>query len=409
MSSRARALHGRAPTGEPTGRLPSPTPDDEVAHHYKLALELRDGNFPLAALNLGSYQYASLNQLESARETFEMCANKMRPDKTKTRRQHVRVQIECLISGAKLWLAARSSGAAASDSGASGKQTNSDAAAENCPKLLELMQEAKSRIRAEAHGVVGDENWTTAAAAAATISDELHQLGDSARQMALVHWITSKCVAGRAEELTAAVEWADRSQVSLEAQIYLDYASVGIPAGAGPERAVEFLANVIGGARQKKLVRPFELAKLHHALAKELLAAAAKSDDDKKKKEQLELASRQMDEAIRLKPDEVGFLSFGAQLAFDLGQAKKSERLYLGALQLLSLQSRQFNNNNGMAQREHGQSKRAKRLAQAHTNYGAILQVNGRPEEAEQHYRQALDCDPHNSNARANLARLVSG
>lgn len=406
---------------------------DEVAYHYKLALELRH-NFALAALNLAAYQYERLNQLDSALGTLELCA-RMRSDETKSREQHVRVRIECLISGAKLWLTDAAADwrlrAGAGDDGAdcaSGEQQTTNRAPglltsqlpANCPKVLELMHEAKSLAAS-----IGVDIRSESERAGGPILAELEELGDPARQMALVHWLSAECsasasasIGGRREQLAAAVEWANRSQVSLESRIYLDYAAT-IRAG---DARVAFLSRAIASQQQQRKNRrsSLELAKLHHELAKALAEREKPLDDadgNGESRKRLALAAEQMDEAIRLNPDEPSFLSFGGQLAFDLGQLAKSERLYREALEHL-LRRRKHNGLSTATlgaranKQQHQQATpdderwQRKRRAQAHTNYGAILQVNGRLEEARGEYRRALDCDPANSIAAKNLARL---
>lgn len=395
---------------------------DPVEYHYKVALKLRP-NFALAALNLGAWQYDALNQLAEARQSFiERCAMGTRAEVSKAFHQHVRAQIECLISGSKLYLdepGPRAGGQTTTTTTTAGggappaSHANSNGSREldeKCSLILNWMRLARAKAKQIGWSDDGDQLGRVPRAGggpAAPSGSVPGQMGDLNKQLALIHWIQSKCDQNsRGILLERAAKYAHMSQNGVEADVYLDYANwmrankVTTATGAGP---AQFLETTIGIERQKKgRLAPSarQLVRLLDGLARQLVAPGD--------------ALHWVEEAIELEPDNVNLISAAGRLAYESGQLGRSESLYGRALGLLL----------ASAAPTHGQCDRptclgadggpttmckdGKRIASAHTNYGAILQLNGRLVEARYHYRRALDCDPNNSVAATNLGRLLA-
>lgn len=387
-----------------------------VEYHYKLALKLRK-NFPLAALNLGAYQYGQLNQLSEAFSAFKLCAFGMRANETKAFHQHVQIQIECLISGAKLAIAEFGSNwsahmdekpnssrqtngvtkqtttaATAIDSQASGSRTQSKTTNGGCSIALEWMDRALEMVRELELGVdLGYRQHNRRSAGVGWL--------DLNKQMATIHWIRGQCdvQSSALDELAKAVEFGARSQVSIAAKIYTNYAdSLRAAGSAGTSTGrlvVAMLARAADAERAKAATDRHELARIHQRLGRELSKLGEAAE-----------ALKQAEEAIALWPNEPDFLSSGAQFAFDLGQLDRSEQLYSLALAAARSSSHHYHRENNA--KPAGTDVRDRKLGSAHTNYGAILQVQGRIPEARAQYRLALDCDPGNSAAATNLRKL---
>lgn len=463
--------------------------DESVEYHYKLALQLRK-NFPLAALNLGSYQYATLNQLAEALSTFELCANQMEAGKTRAFHRHVRVQIECLISAAKLLLshpeppstysstatasswwspgnlshaklaAAVAAGAAVAPTESAGLQTNGatkqttavdgsspevglDADFRSkqgkyethvgCRKVLDWMQEARRRLnQIGLPDAVSDDGGQTRFVEHQQHEQQLGQLGDLSKQMATIHWIEAQCFdwlasdqepaangecfkrqdcgsARLGKQLKRAVELAWRSQVSIEAKIYISYADfihkLGKQDGAAKqvlEQSIEIeqgkLRQAARQQQQQQQRHMFELGQLRYKLAK--ISKASKE------------TLNQLEEACRHVPNEFHWLTLAGEIAYELGLMEKSESFYLRAVQvaIASAMEEQEEMRSPAAARKadggRGVDFAHRKLATAHANYGAILQVNGRLGEAREQYRRSLDCNPLNKVSATNLAKL---
>lgn len=477
MHGRARERNGWEPqeaeaANSAGDRMTTTTPTrdgygDLVEYHYKLALKLRK-NFPLAALNLGAYQYEMLNQLAEAEGSFKLCAFEMSPRETRTFRRHVQIQIECLISGAKLHLDSRyqhqnmgsgsktsihdydAASAAAADEPSKQQQTNYDGPTAKqtttldnvdctnkvapkttttesngkCLKVVEWMQLAKGMAK---------QIESTADSSFSTTEFEW-QFGDLNKQLATIHWILAQCEAttttssaaaehddeqqGMGNLLAEAVGFALKSQVSMEAIVYTSYADfISVTQDHRDDdakqvnsttRTIKFLGQAIEVETKRKL-RPnkVELAKLHHKLARVLLQPQHTTNPGEHRIE----AMKQMDSAIRLAPNDYELVSFGAQVAYEAREFYLSEQLYSRALEIMSpkssCQTRGIESENKNQRFTSASSIRDRKLASARANYGAILQVNGRLVEAEHQYRRALDCDPMNSVARTNLRRLT--
>lgn len=479
--------------------------DESVEYHYKFALKLRK-NFPLAALNLGAYQYGTLNQLAEALSTFDGCANQMSPKETRAFQRHVRVQIECLISGAKLQLSTlseatsswsssswlqRLSHAKLSAAEISGLQTNGatkqttavdgspksaakksgafkSAATDQqqqqhpptdigggCRKVLDWTNEARKRLnQIGSPDATIDRDWQTPVFLLPVELSELSQLADLSKQLATIHWIEAQCfelIGGQqqligvgdsslaalldckqqrdpkrerdcafglvGEKLKKAVEFAWRSQVSIEAKIYISYADFlmldqqqqqgELEASRLLRRSIELeeSKNKLMVGQQQQQQHLLELGRLRFELAK---------ITSKKKPEE---ALSQLEQACRHVPNQFHWLTLAGQLAYELGQLTSSESFYLQAVQVASQEAAEEMNDGkatttttttnaceGTKPRDVDLAHR--KLASAHANYGAILQVRGRLEEAREQYRRSLDCNPFNEVGATNLAWL---
>lgn len=412
---------------------------NSIEFHYKVALKLRP-NFALAALNLAAFQYGQLGQRDEARRTYiELCAKGTRPERSKGFHQHVRVQIECLISGSRLYLGANSfslnakqttttpdrqtkqtqqheetktqqqqqpaTEAANSHANSSSKKASKH---EQCyHEILDWMQLALEKAKqigwierpnANTGGVVDNRDRLFEMKSPVGLIDDDddgslgEQIGDLSKQLAIIHWMQAKCsrtpdTNRRLELLRSAVGFAQRSSRPIEADIYLDYTEL-----IEKWDAIGLLEGVIRVERSKKRASNNSMSQLYERLSRLRLPDTRAA---------LEI----LNEALGLDARSVNVISLAAQFSYDLGEFKRSQELYAKALALLLDNKRDLETRPvwGARQSENGRPFN-QRLASAYTNYGAILQVNGRHLEARQQYRLALDCDPGNSFARANLA-----
>lgn len=433
----------------------------EAEYHYRFALKLRK-NFPLTALNLGALQYVELNQLAPALETYKQCGFQMDPSKAKSFNQHVSTQVECLISGSRILLAAASSTATKSNTACSARFTNTN-------KLKGAKVEGRRKVGAamteqtlvdddgnddetaveEKFTLTADKGqqpldcvtllkWTDLARAKANqvvASANVVSSQDPNKQLATIHWIRAHCICGEKEnqqktsnhlmvepqedknyELKLAFEYAKRSQVPIDSSIYISYVddllnvkpsnrqivdqssntSPEIEANPEPEQVLEEaiyvehqkllkskLTNKNNNNNNNEANSGDEIAKLYLRLAKLMIARSK---------------LKQMDEMLALSghfgANNFNLLSQAAQLGYETKQFERSEKLYLAALELVMRDSEKYTRN-------------GRKLASAHANLGAIVQVRGRLEEALAHYRKALDYDPNNRIAATNLSRLV--
>lgn len=380
---------------------------DEVELHYNLALKLRP-NFALAALNLAAWQYGrrirSPEQLEGL--LVGRCARGMRPDESRAFHQHVQIQIECLISAARIHF--DDHGAGDERSMTSTTTTKQTTAAGSCPKVAQWMSEARGLIRQIPAGTgrMRPLTWRLEPGLGLELS----------KQLAAISSIEAKCEPSgsrrRLELLEEAVGHSLASQVGGEANVYLDYldqltaTTTRLSAEARSARLIQFVERElekekqIGQKGREQLVR----------LISELVASLKDAGD-------LQAAWEWVQRALIELPDEPSLLSAGGQLAYESGRLADSQRLFAEALRQLE------GRDNGLCwgpeaeagsgpprrrRRRSGETELARRkLASAHANYGAILQVSRRLEEAREHYRRALDCDPRNGPAASNLARLA--
>lgn len=315
----------------------------------------------------------------------------MDPKATKTFHQHVQIQIECLISGAKMRLKQTQKKSRASKS----RQTNersqqskqtpaSTAASFDCPNALKWLNEARNR----ANSLIGLPAKSLLPFGSASIES------DPSKQMAEIHSILAQCerqnksLAER--QFETSVSFASKSQVPISADIYLDYADI-LAENRQTERAIKMLERSVELEKGKIPAggHAHQLGRLHLRLARMLGACKA--------------GALHVEAAIGLEPRESRPLVEGAQLAYDWGQPKRSELLYEKALRVVEqrLAQRKFD-----TKTKEGREEKRK-LSSAHVNYGAILQVNGKLELAAAHYRRALDCDPNNAMAATNLRSLL--
>lgn len=412
--------------------------------HYRLAIKLRP-NFVLAALNLGSYQYTSLGKTREAIESFRECGFGMNATSSRSRHKPERVAIECLINGAKLHMSesgSLSDEPAASEANSSqhqqgrrrdyqldaGEQTNGSPAKQTtsgqlerpgCKRALQWLQSAKLK----AIELGADAGWSPSGAG----SGELQWIGDLNKQLATIHWLIGRCTPdeqARRNQLDLSIHHAFKSQVSIPTEIYTDYADLlgnaredaqqGESSGGGGDNApVRLLQRAIQLEQVKRSAfvenNRADLGRLHYALARSLESLKGTS--------YLDLARIELGRALELDPDNPDYLTAAGQFAYEAKSLERSETFYMRALQALQRQLfhqdaqpdkigfdgcqlllSDANQPSGLA--------RSRKLGSAHTNYGAILQVNGRLEEARQQYRWALDCDPNNRAASSNLQRL---
>lgn len=404
---------------------------EQAEYHYRFALKLRK-DFALAALNLGALQYAQLNQLAEALESFKRCGFQMDPSKVKSFHQHVSTQIECLISGARLLLELHSGstnrpfkgtgcglrskkGKLFGGATAMTKQTmpETDVAETNCETLLEWSEEA----RAKANQVLASSSWFPS-------REVPNVLLEPNKQLATIHWLRAQCICDRhssvldhykesfseRNELGLAVEYAKRSQVPIEANIYISYVDLLLKheqANTSPDLLVQVLQEAIRVERQKldtasvfgvSMKDNFEtfghreeIAKLYLRLA-QMMASSELVGNSKQ---------AGLDDTLRLVAQfgasNFNLLSKAAQVGYKSGLLERAEKLYLLALKV--------------AQREwqvKSSGEAGRKLASAFANLGAIKEVGGKLDEALRHYRQALDYDPKNIVAATNSARLGS-
>lgn len=360
----------------------------------------------------------------------------MNATSSRTRHKAERVAIECLINGAKLQLLDSNLPEAEQNLYQQGrrdyridageqtnalptKQTTSGRA--KCKQALEWLQLAKLKaIELQADGGLPTKQPLSGGAG----SGELQWIGDLHKQMATIHWLMAQCArAGQSHrnQLELSIEHAFKSQVSIPAEIYLAYAdmlSIGqLKGGADDERAKKASANLLRRAIQIEQVKrsvivgreSTDLGRLHCALSR--LLESLKSND------KLDLAQTELGRAMELDPDNPDYLTAAGRLAYQQRSPERSETFYMRALGALQRQLFQqdaradklaFDGCPALlsgSKQALGQTGRRK-LGSAHTNYGAILQVNGRLEAARQQYRHALDCDPNNQAASSNLQRL---
>jgi len=396
-------LHNRVIAGEQKFNTNKQTGGarDLIEHHYKMALSLRP-NFALAALNLAAYQYGQLDQLAEAWKSYARCAFQMRPEETKTFVHHVQIQIECLISGAKLSLKQRilggeqTNGKSRQTTTAGPKSPSSTLPPSDCATIFKWTEAVLTKTKQ-----IGPQQAALNLGLKGAAQGE-----DLGAKLASVHWIRAQCSTNRSQteiELARAVGLALGSQFSIAASLYKDYADFLIESGRQTE-ARETLGEAIARERAKLAGKGgkraggvkgarFELAQLHHKLA--LLLPTSDG-------------LREMEESLRLEPNNINFLNAAAQLAYRLGWLERCEEFYSRALAFALDEQRQMEaaRGGGGGGRSGGQINR--KLSTAYTNYGAILQVLGRPHLAQSHYRRALDWDPSNSAARSN-ARLPLG
>lgn len=424
--------------------------EDLVEYHYKVALQLRGGNFPLAALNLAAWQSNELNQLAEAEwNLIENCAKRMAPERAKNPNQHVRTQIECLISGCRLVLgdfdgarseAERPVGQMGAKH-ASGEQTTTTTAAAELPTKAASAIEGQAADAPNHHrpsssatsdrkcskvsswlrlagqkakqiGLQPDVHdgatWAAHPKGVSMSSSGLGQFGDFRKQLAAIHWLDSRCardVHQAARSLHLAYRLALESSSPIEWDLYLDYAnSVD---GDNSER-VEAIERAARRETQKRV----GVASSERSIG-ELLVRSARRLAVNKRQLALELVKR----AINLDagtPD-ASRLALAGQLSFDLGLNAASEMHYGRALDELlrsasekGLFCRHGHGANGERVIASESSFALRRqLGSAHANYGAILQVNKRASElVRTQYRRALECDPNNLVAAENLKRM---
>jgi tetratricopeptide (TPR) repeat protein len=487
----AAKLHQR----QPDWQRPRAFVDDPVEYHYKVALRLRGGNFPLAALNLAAWQSNELNQLvEAERNLIEGCANRTGADQTKNHNQHVRTQIECLISGCRLVLGDFSASQRGDGDGdgdgddrrrrqpqplpggqtgnhvdASGEQTKAAAATtagrtagastmgptatssgehgnraspiagqssigagpdEKCSNVSSWLQLAKAkveqidggrtnaRLRPSSAVIIASDDATTASLftrAGAAAASGMDPFGDLNKQLASIYWLESRCARRAApakgasrleptEPIRVAYELALASSSPIEWDIYLDYAD----RLEGDDQAQ--IDAIERAARAEQLKRKGESRGAAEHVAASLAHLARRLAADASK---LGLALGLVERALGLAPDHSDHLTLAGQLSYDLGRNTASETYYKHALDAL-LRDRPDDCGGDSRMSSIGRQSAAtresrRRLAAAHANYGAILQVNGRPGElALGHYRRALECDPSNSAAAENYKRIAN-
>lgn len=316
--------------------------------------------------------------------------------------------------------------------------------AQNCATLLKYTDIAK----AKANQVVV--SWAN------VVSQEPN------KQLATIHWIRAHCNCGirqqlererelkvdspqedrgrRSNELKLAFEYAKRSQVPIDSSIYISYVddllqrqhqksksdrnfiAKSSSTNTSPEfggvvksgesveveeEAEEVLEEAISVERQKLLKRnklkgvntnnndddigtsryKEQIGKLYLRLAKLM---AAKSNNNIKQLDQMLALS------VHFGATNFNLLSEAAQLSYEWKQFERSEQFYLASLELVRRSELQ----------RAGGPRNGRKLASAHANVGAIVQVRGKLEEALVHYRKALDYDPKNRVAATNLARL---
>lgn len=380
--------------------------------HYKRALALRP-NFALAALNLAAWRHGSGGQLDEAvRLLIENCATGTEATRARGHDQHVRVQIECLISAARLTLAhfdstsaspraaRRRQGAAAgeAETAAGGARPGAGGAgglgAACSGKILDWMRLARAKVKQIAAGPQISRN------------EALDGLGDLNKQLASIHLVEARCrelageQAAAAALLDSALEFAMRSEAPIGPQIYLACATE--PA-RDKRAAINLLERAVAREKQKRRLQraPDGLATLLVALARHYAAIGRPRE-----------ALARVEEALGRPQGERGakvmanHLTLAGQLAYECGEPASSERFYGRALATLEREGRQTGLHcDGRAQADEAR----KQLASAHANYGAIVQVNGRLGEARAHYRRALDCDQNNPVAATNLKRISPG
>lgn len=406
------------PGGPPERRL-----SEAVEFHYKRALELR-ANFPLAALNLAGWQYAAAGQLaEAERNLIENCATRMEAEQARDYNQHVRTQIECLISGARLLLGdyapagAQSVGGShrarrrwSEPAGVGAAQTETAAAAAREPspecasKISHWMRMAREKVKqiGEAHGERPQRPISGNEPAAL--------FGDLNKQLARINWIEARCAGPHETEtetetetlgrVVGALEFAISSGTPVEARLYLDCADV---AGSRDKRlAINMLERALSSERQKRPRAEAGLAPLLVGLARHYAtigrhAAALERLEEALASETAGAASAEVT---------ANHLTLAAQLAYDSNEFERSERYYERALEVL--RGAWPAGSLACASSPIG-PEAGRQLASAHANYGAILEVRGRGEAARSHYRRALDCDPNNRVAAANLDRTAAG
>lgn len=351
----------------------------QIEYHYDLALRLRP-NFPLAALNLASH-LCSFGHDDGAKRSmrvgqalqlYEACAFRMDPGKSKTYQQHVQVQIECLISGAKLMRA----------------DFRTNIAERKCdPRSVDWTKFALAKVE--------------------EISDSWPKLearisfGDLNKQLATIYHIQAECCnspESRQILLEKSKFHAFESQISIPFTIYQNF----VDNSSSQENSIRLLRRAI--EKEAPVSEPTNLAKLHYKLAK-ILSGRTESN------EKLAEAFEELNKALRLEPNNFNSLTLGGQLAYDLNQRQTSEQLYGRAVALIEAElqvgcSKARSDSNA---RHHHENRKLAAAGSAHANYGAILQVNKKLGLALAEYRQALDCDPTNRVASTNLARLERG
>jgi len=484
--------------------------DDPVEYHYKFALKLRP-NFALAALNLGAWKlYADrgwLNknagnkarQLEEAeRILVSDCAIQMKAEAARNFNQHVRAQIECLISGARVHLEAleqterrtnvhqdqhmpnigesdghshdgRSSGAAAAALGPDGEtkqtmrstRTAGDGGPDEfeqtfdrdrlCSKITHWMRMAREKAqliglaeladgpqaRVEEAASLGLANLMTPRDRILFKLSDGHGLpfGDLGKQLATVNWIQSKCSVAHDQTRTllqAANSLSVRSRYPAEATIYLDYA------GLFPSKK-ETLSQAFDAELSKFEElndNSADMEEIRKTLVHNLATLLDHLSREERTKENIRASLGRAEKAIALS-GKLGVQSdrlhtLAGELSYDLGEALRSEHFYRRALELLETQANSGGGDGKGKKTSRGEQKSlcspgndqqkvegvprrksseqiifCQRLSKAHTNYGAILQVNGHLREAEEHYRQALAFNPGNSIAATNLKRIT--
>ena len=416
---------------------------DFVGHHYKTALKLRGQNFPLAALNLAAWQANELNQLAEAEETLiENCSKRMAPNKTKNHNQHVRAQIECLISGCRLVLGdfgarARATvsavaplasgekedqrGSANSVNSARREQTTATtttagsfrnsheqserasiaSADEKCSKVSGWLELARAKVEQIDGGRSSRLMMMTPADSDASArrpslgaAAGLDAVGDLHRQLAMIHWLEWRCDRTTRE---ASSQWGRRfalaSASPIEWDIYLDFADK--LEGAAWMSSLEEAALVEARKRGRRV-----------SIAATLIEFARRLAARRSLERALALARR----AIALEPNNHVWSTLAGQLSYDLRHSAESETHYKRALEELRANANLARVDSSCGALIGESSLRLRRqLAAAHANYGAILQVNGRPNDlVHAHYRLALDCDPNNLVARQNLKRIAA-
>lgn len=432
----------------------------KAEYHYRFALKLRK-NFPLSALNLGALQYVELNQLAPALETYKQCGFQMDPSKAKSFNQHVSTQVECLISGSRILLAQSST--TKSNMACSTKFTNKLKGA----KIREEPSkdvERKRKVGAMAEQtLVNDDDgkddvtaveekftsiaekgepldcvtllkWTDLAKAKAnqvvSLANVVSQ--DPNKQLATIHWIRAHCICGekenqqktsnhlmvepqedRNDELKLAFEYAKRSQVSIDSSIYISYVDDLLIKRSSNRRIVDQSSNTSPVMGAGANLEPEQVLKeaiyLEH---QKMLKRSPKNNNEASTHSGEEIAKlylrlaklmitrsnlKQMDKILALSghfgAKNFNLLSQAAQVGYETKQFERSEKLYLAALELVM--------------RDSEKSRNGRKLASAHANLGAIVQVRGRLEDALAHYRKALDYDPNNRIAATNLSKLV--
>lgn len=243
------------------------------------------------------------------------------------------------------------------------------------------------------------------------------ELGDLSKQMATIHWIEARCfelsgepslfaggpacyerkdcASSLGEHFKKAVEFAWKSQVAIEAKIYISYADFLLKHGHKGEELMQVLRRSIEVETEKsKLLGASEQHLLEIGRLRYKLAKIAKPRE----------ALNQLEEACRHIPNQFQWLTLAGQLAYELNLVEKSEFFYLKAVRV-ALAEEEMRTKTLDASPENVDLARRK-LASAHANYGAILQVSGKLDEASKQYRRSLDCNPLNEVSATNLARL---